>query len=226
VKLSIVIPVLDDAPVLTRLLEQIRGLWSNEVEVVVVDGGSRDGSAAVATRAGATLLTAPRGRAQQLGRGVEAARGDWLWLLHADSSISRPVAAALDRVLATGIPVWGRFDVQLSGADWRLRWVESLMNLRSRLTGIATGDQGIFTHRSLLVAAGGVPDLPLMEDVELSRRLKRIAAPVCLRERILTSSRRWERDGVFRTILLMWRLRLLYALGADPRRLQRAYYGE
>jgi rSAM/selenodomain-associated transferase 2 len=226
VKLSIVIPVLDDAPALTRLLEQIRALWANDVEVLVVDGGSRDGSAAVAARCGATLLTAPRGRARQLATGVAAARGDWLWLLHADSSVPVSVAASLDRVLAAGVPAWGRFDVRLSGADWRLRWVESLMNLRSRVTGIATGDQAMFAHRALLDAAGGVPDLPLMEDVELSRRLKRIAAPLCLRERIVTSSRRWERDGVFRTILLMWRLRLLYALGADPRRLHRAYYGE
>jgi rSAM/selenodomain-associated transferase 2 len=223
--LSIVIPVLDDAPALGALLASLRDLFGPMQEIVVVDGGSTDDSAAVASRTGVPTLVTSAGRAHQLACGVAAARGDWIWMLHADCAVPPDVAHALMRVIRSGRTGWGRFDVRLSGSDWRLRIVEWAMNLRSRTTGIATGDQGIFVHRALLAAAGGIPDVELMEDIRLSQRLKRKAPPICLRERLVASSRRWERDGVLRTVRLMWRLRLLHALGVAPRHLRRLYYG-
>jgi len=157
-----------------------------------------------------------------MNAGAQAARGTVLWFLHADT-LAPPDAdhlllAALDRGA-----VWGRFDVRLSGRQPLLRVVERLMNLRSCLSSIATGDQGIFVRRAAFDATGGFPDQPLMEDIALSARLKQIGKPVCLRPPLITSSRRWESRGILRTILLMWRLRLLYALGADPARLAQLY---
>ncbi len=156
--------------------------------------------------------------------GARQAGGEILWFLHADS-LPPPDAACLIRAaLADPDRHWGRFDVRLSGRQPLLRAVETLMNRRSRLTGIATGDQGIFVRRALFERIGGYPPVALMEDIALSRLLKRHGWPVCLRQRLQTSSRRWERNGISRTILLMWRLRLAYFFGADPARLARIYY--
>jgi rSAM/selenodomain-associated transferase 2 len=159
-----------------------------------------------------------------MNAGAQVALGDVLWFLHSDS-VPPPDA---DRLIATALQesarVWGRFDVRLSGDQPLLRLVAMMMNARSRLTGIATGDQGIFVKRAAFERVGGYPAIPLMEDIALSRALKKISRPVCLRQRLLASSRRWERDGIVRTILLMWRLRLAYFLGADPARLARIYY--
>ncbi|MEI2783937.1 MAG: TIGR04283 family arsenosugar biosynthesis glycosyltransferase [Candidatus Competibacter sp.] len=159
-----------------------------------------------------------------MNAGARQANGDILWFLHADS-LPPPDALSLIRAALAGRERgWGRFDVRLSGRRPSLRMVEFSMNLRSRLTGIATGDQGIFVRRDLFERIGGYPPIALMEDIALSRTLKRYGRPVCLRQRVLTSSRRWERDGIARTVLLMWRLRLAYFLGADPDRLARIYY--
>lgn len=216
---SVVIPVLNDAPALAALLARLAA-WPT-LEVVVVDGGSRDESARVASAGGAVLVHSPPGRGGQLAAGIARARGDWLWLLHADSA---PSAAAVAHLRSrSSAPGWGRFSVLLEDSIL-LKIVAYMMNLRSRITGICTGDQGIFVHRALLEAAGGMPTQPLMEDIELSRRLKRHRRPECRPERIGTSPRRWRRDGVVRTVLSMWAFRLRYWLGADAERLAKEYY--
>jgi len=221
--ISVIIPVLNDAVALAALLERLERQADARLELVVVDGGSRDGSLELAqrNRLVSCAVAAPRGRGAQLARGIEHARGRWLWLLHADSE---PAPGCLDYLLALGDePGWGRFSVRLRGR-WGLPMVATLMNWRSCLTGICTGDQGMFVHRDCLQRAGGMPQQPLMEDIELSRRLKRIARPGCRPERIDTSARRWLRHGVVHTILGMWRFRLRYWLGADPEQLAREYY--
>ena len=172
------------------------------------------------------VLSAPRGRALQMNAGAAKASGDVLLFLHADTRLPREAERLVLDGLARSGRDWGRFDVTIEGRHPMLRLVAAMMNLRSRLTGIATGDQAIFVKRDAFHAAGGFPEIPLMEDIALSKRLKRTGRPLCLRERATTSGRRWETHGVFRTILLMWRLRLAYFFGADPAALARRYrYG-
>lgn len=216
-----VVPVLDDAEHLERLLAQLAS-WPG-LEVVVVDGGSRDDPFAVCRRFGVRCLASAPGRGGQLRRGVEAAGGDWLWLLHADAEVTADQADALAEAMRTAS--WGRFDVRLSGASPLLGTVAFLMNWRSGVTGICTGDHGIFVSRALLDTVGGVPDQPLLEDVELSKRLRRHARPFRVRARLGSSGRRWETAGVWRTVVFMWWLRLCYFLGARPADLYRRYYG-
>jgi rSAM/selenodomain-associated transferase 2 len=222
-RLSVIIPALDEAATIADLLGDLAPLRAQGHEVIVVDGGSADETVTIARPRADRVLGSARGRAAQMNAGAAAATGELLWFLHADTRLP---AAAAERLLAACAAgsAWGRFDVRLSGRRWALRMVETAMNLRSRLSGIATGDQGIFVHRALFAAAGGFPPIALMEDIALSRALRRHARPACLREpRLLASSRRWERHGVVRTVLLMWRLRLAYALGASPEHLARHY---
>jgi rSAM/selenodomain-associated transferase 2 len=187
-----------------------------------VDGGSQDGTPAIAREHADLVLNAPRGRAAQMNAGAAACPAEVLLFLHADTALPDQADALVRR--ATRDPsAWGRFDVRIDSPRRALRLVEHMMNLRSRWTGIATGDQAMFVRRELFDQVGGFPDLPLMEDIALSRLLKRHARPVCIRQRVSTSARRWERHGVWRTVLLMWRLRLAYFLGADPRRLAIRY---
>jgi rSAM/selenodomain-associated transferase 2 len=221
VSLSVVIPALNEAGGIPATLSALRPLRAAGQEIIVVDGGSSDATAALAEQAGARVIRGPRGRARQMNAGAGVARGDVLWFLHADTLAPAGAMEAIVRALETS--PWGRFDVRLSGGHPLLRWVEAMMNHRSRLTGIATGDQGLFMRRELFEQVGGFPDLPLMEDIAISKRLKRIAPPACLSERLLTSSRRWEQRGVSRTIVLMWWLRLAYFLGVSPRRLAEWY---
>jgi rSAM/selenodomain-associated transferase 2 len=224
--ISIIIPVLNEAAALPVCLQSLQPLRQQGCELIVVDGGSTDHSMAIATPWVDHVLTACKGRAAQMNAGARAASGDILWFLHGDS-LPPPAAADLIRTtLNRSGHIWGRFDVRLSGSRPLLRVVEALMNARSRLTGIATGDQGIFVRRTVFEQVGGYPNIALMEDLALSHALKRISRPVCLRQRLLSSSRRWEQNGVWKTILLMWRLRLAYFLGADPNRLARLYYGD
>jgi rSAM/selenodomain-associated transferase 2 len=225
--LCVVIPVRNDAPALAALLPKLESARSARLaEVVVVDGGSHDDSRAVALRHGCRVIDSPAGRGLQLATGIAAAStgaaGPWLWLLHADASPTPAVWRYLERLPATP-PGWGRFDVDFA-AGAGLAVVAFFMNRRSCLTGICTGDQGIFVHREVLDRAGGMPAQPLMEDVELSRRLKRLARPRCRRERLGASARRWQRRGLVRTVLTMWWFRLRYWLGADPERLAAEYY--
>jgi len=225
VPLSIVMPVLDEAPLIDAALRALAPLRAQGVEVVVVDGGSRDGTAAIAVRAADRVVVGPRGRAAQMNAGAAQSVAPLLLFLHADTVLPAEAAAQVAAALAdAGRPrVWGRFDVRIAGRPRALGLVAALMNLRSRLTGIATGDQAMFMTRAAFDAVGGFPDQPLMEDVEMSRRLRRLSPPACLRERVVTSGRRWEQRGVWRTIVLMWRLRLLYRLGVAPERLARSY---
>ncbi len=223
-RLSIVIPALDDAAVLRETLPLLQPLRRAGHEVVLVDGGSRDGTAVIASALVDTVLSTQRGRAFQMNAGAAVARGDVLLFLHADTRLPGDVAACVCSAMGSPAAVWGRFDVRLSGQQWWARMIEFAMNLRSRLSGIATGDQAIFVRRRPFLRLGGFPELPLMEDVALSRRLKRVARPLCLRTRVTTSSRRWETEGWLRTMLLMWWLRLAYALGVSPATLARTYY--
>ncbi len=222
-QLSIIIPTLDEAEGITATLESLGELRRRGHEVIVVDGGSGDGTAALAAALADRVLAASANRAGQMNAGAQAAAGDVLLFLHADSRLPDAADRLVLQGLAAGGAAWGRFDVRIAGAHPILRVVETMMNLRSRLTHICTGDQGMFVRRDAFDAVEGYPDQPLMEDIAISARLRRRSAPLCLRERCLTSARRWESRGVLRTILLMWWLRLLYALGAAPARLARCY---
>lgn len=220
-KLSIVVPALDEAPGIAHVLEALAPLRANGHEVIVADGGSEDGTRVLAAAHADRVVTAPRGRAQQMNAGAAAATGDALLFLHADTRLPPRADEAVSRALRER--AWGRFDVRIEGRSPLLAVVGFFMNLRSRLTGIATGDQAIFVRRA---AFPGFPEIALMEDVAFSRSMKRVSAPACLRERVLTSGRRWDRHGVIRTVLLMWRLRLAYFLGASPDELARRYANE
>jgi rSAM/selenodomain-associated transferase 2 len=224
--LSIVVPCLNEAAAIAETLETLAPMRARGAEVIVVDGGSRDGTPERAAALADRVIEAPRGRALQMNAGAAEARGEIFLFLHADTLLPEGADTLVVDGLARSRRGWGRFDVEIRGRHPLLRVVGALINLRSRLTGIATGDQAIFVTRSLFTAAGGFPEIPLMEDVELSKRLKRFGPPLCLRHRARTSGRRWEEHGVLRTILLMWALRLAYWAGADPARLARCYYGE
>lgn len=219
--LSIVVPALNEAARIGTCLEALQPLRAAGHEVIVVDGGSKDATLELARAAADQVLAAPRGRAAQMNAGARVARGEALLFLHADTRLPPQADALVIGALARA--AWGRFDVTIDSPRPLLRLVASMMNLRSRLTGIATGDQAIFVRRAGFEAVGGYAPIPLMEDIELSRRLRRVEAPACLRARVQTSARRWESRGVLRTIVLMWRLRLLYFLGAHPERLARLY---
>lgn len=219
--LSIVVPVLDEAGGIEACLRSLATLRARGAEVVVVDGGSTDATVALATPLADRVIVAPRGRASQMNAGAREARGDALVFLHADTRLpdeaDRWVAKALARA------AWGRFDVRIDGSSGALPMVAAFMNARSRLTGIATGDQAIFVRRAVFEAVGGFPEIALMEDVALSERLRAISRPASLRERVVTSGRRWDHRGTLPTILLMWRLRFAYWRGADPADLARRY---
>ena len=220
-RLSIIIPVLNEAAGIVPLLLRMAPLRERGAQLVVVDGGSSDGTVALAGPHADLVIEAGRGRASQMHAGALAAGGDALLFLHADTLL--PPHA--DELIAAALRshAWGRFDVALDGAHPMFRVIAAMMNLRSRLTSIATGDQAIFMRRAFYAQAGGFPQIALMEDIAFSAQARRLARPACLRQRVLTSARRWERNGILRTILLMWRLRLAYFLGADPERLARQY---
>ena len=221
--LSIIVPCLNEAEGIAGTVSALAPLRSRGAEVIVVDGGSSDGTVERAAPHADFVISARRGRASQVNAGAARARGEVLLFLHADTRLPESADALIVEGLRRLRRGWGRFDVAISGSHPLLRVVAWLMNTRSRLTGIATGDQAIFATRSLFTAAGGYPDIALMEDIALCKRLKRFGPPLCLRHRVTASGRRWEQHGVVRTILLMWRLRLAYWLGADPRNLAVRY---
>jgi rSAM/selenodomain-associated transferase 2 len=222
-RLSIIIPVLNEGEEIAGHLSVLAPLCARGAEIIVVDGGSRDGTPEQARGLAGQVLSAPRGRASQMNAGAAAAGGDVLLFLHADTRLPPDADALIAAALASGDRAWGRFDVQIEGSHPLLPVIAHLMNRRSRLTGIATGDQGIFVRRQGFQAVGGYADMPLMEDIALSRALKRLSRPACIATPVITSGRRWERHGVVRTILKMWRLRLAFFLGADPGKLALAY---
>jgi rSAM/selenodomain-associated transferase 2 len=221
VKLSIIVPALDEAAGIAATLEALAPLRAERHEVIVVDGGSADATAAIAAPLADRVIQAPRGRARQMNAGAAIAAGDALLFLHADTRLPEHAAQVVREALERR--GWGRFDVRIEGSSRWLAVVAFSMNLRSRLTGIATGDQAMFMRRDVFAGAGGFADIPLMEDVALSARLKAISPPACVAARVVTSGRRWERRGVLRTVLLMWRLRLAYFFGARPEDLARRY---
>lgn len=222
-RLSVIIPALNEAAVIESLLSSLQSLRGQSVELILVDGGSRDATVDLARPLVDQLIESPPGRAVQMNAGARSAEGEVFWFLHADSLVTARHGEAIIACLRQSAAGWGRFDITLSGRQRLLRVVELMINLRSCLTGIATGDQGIFVRRGLFQAVGGFAELPLMEDIQLSSRLRRRGRPLCLRPRLVTSSRRWEERGILRTILLMWQLRLAYALGIDPVWLAKRY---
>lgn len=223
-QVSIVMPALNEAAGIVPVLERLQACRRDGHELILVDGGSSDGTPVIAAPLVDTLIHTGAGRAVQMNAGAARARGAMLWFLHADTL---PCTDAVGQILEVSLRggSWGRFDVVIDSPRPLLRLVAGMMNLRSALTGIATGDQGIFVERALFERIGGFAPLPLMEDIELSRRLRRVTHPARLPGPLLTSARRWNRGGAWRTIALMWRLRLAYHAGVDPAALARRYHG-
>ena len=221
-RLSIIIPVLNEADTIAARLDALQALRARGVEVIVVDGGSADDSAGRAAPLADRVITAPRGRGRQMNAGAERATGEVLLFLHADTVLPDLATERIEAAV-TGGALWGRFDVRIDGASAMLPIVAALMNGRSRLTGVATGDQAIFATREAFARVGGFPDIPLMEDIAFSSAMRRMARPACLAEKVTTSGRRWEKHGVWRTILTMWWLRLRFWLGVSPQALAREY---
>lgn len=221
--LSIVMPVLNEAARVARALQALAPLRQDGHQVIVCDGGSTDPTPALCAGLADVILNTPRGRARQMNAGAAAARGEVLLFLHADTLLPADAPVAIAQALARGAD-WGRFDVHIEGRARMLAVIAAFMNQRSRWTGIATGDQAIFVRRELFNSVGGFPDQPLMEDIELSTRLRqRGHPPACLRQRVRTSGRRWDERGVWRTIVLMWRLRWRYWRGTPAETLARMY---
>ena len=220
--LCIVMPVLNEADQLAPALARLQVVRTRGVRLVVVDGGSNDGTLAMAQGLCDLALVAPRGRAVQMNAGASALPAKAYLFLHADTRLPDNADSLIRDAWGQG-KVWGRFDVRIESRRWALRLVSFAMNLRSRWTGIATGDQAIFVQHDAFQAVGGYPDIALMEDIAISRALKRHGPPACLRQAVHTSARRWQRHGVLKTIWLMWRLRAAYFFGADPQQLARQY---
>ncbi|MDH3870706.1 MAG: TIGR04283 family arsenosugar biosynthesis glycosyltransferase [Gammaproteobacteria bacterium] len=221
--ISIIIPALNEAGTLQATLKALQTLRHHGHELIVVDGGSRDSTVGESRPYADQVLQSPAGRALQMQAGAGIASGRVLWFLHADTLVPENAAAAISDALRDNRYQWGRFDIRFADTTLLLRLVAALANLRSRLSGIATGDQGIFVTRELFDRVHGFPPIALMEDIALSRSLKACSRPACLRQQLTTSARRWHSHGVIRTIVLMWSLRFGYFLGIAPDTLARYY---
>jgi rSAM/selenodomain-associated transferase 2 len=221
--LSIIVPVLDEAARIDAALSALAPFRARGAEVIVADGGSRDGTVGIARPLADRIVTAPRGRGVQMNAGAAAATGDVLLFLHADTALPPHADMLVLEGLRQSAWQWGRFDVRIEGESLLLPVVSGLMNWRSLVTGIATGDQAMFATREAFASVGGFPDIALMEDVALSKRLKRVSRPLCLAARVVASGRRFDERGAVRMIVLMWRLRLAYFFGAEPAALARRY---
>ncbi|WP_417329369.1 TIGR04283 family arsenosugar biosynthesis glycosyltransferase [Halomonas cupida] len=220
-RLSIILIMLDEAASIRARLEALQPLRDQGAELIVVDGGSEDDSAHMAEPLADQLLVTSAGRAHQLNQGAAQARAGLLMFLHADTTLPGNAPQLVEQALSRHH--WGRFDVHIEGHSPWLAVIARMINLRSRLSGIATGDQAMFMRHDCWKQVGGFPEQPLMEDIEMSRRLKRLSAPICLKARVTTDGRRWEHEGVFATIWLMWRLRWRYWRGISPAQLAREY---
>jgi rSAM/selenodomain-associated transferase 2 len=220
--LSVIIPVWREAGAIESTLSGLQALPALGHEIIVVDGGSDDGTAALAEPLCDRVVVSPPGRAIQLNAGAAIARGNSLLFLHADTRLPANAAERLAE-FAESTASWGRFDVRLSGQRRLFRVIGWFMNQRSRLTGIATGDQAIFVRRSVFEGLGGFAQIPLMEDVELSSRLKQVSRPFCISDPVITDSRRWQKLGPWRTVFLMWRIRWRYWRGESPESLAKLY---
>lgn len=223
--LSIIIPCLDEQQCIGNCLQPLQSLRGVAVEIIVVDGGSRDHTAELAAPLCDKLIVTGAGRGLQMNAGAQRAMGSYLLFLHADTRPPVDIADWL-RWVQVQQPAWGFFPVRLSGSHWGLKMIGSMMNWRSRLTSVATGDQGQFVCRRLFQALGGYAPIALMEDIEFSKRLRRHAKPVIWRSPVVTSGRRWQQQGMLHTVIRMWWLRLAYCLGVSPQTLHRWYYGD
>lgn len=221
-KISIIIPVLNEAEHIADALKSLDPYRSDGHEVIVIDGGSSDDTVSIAGQYADEVLRSDAGRAIQMNHGIDAAQGDALLFLHADTRLPDNAIANIIDALEDGY-FWGRFNVRLSGHHFMFRVIEQMMNLRSCVTGVATGDQAIFVSRESVEIVGDYPQLPLMEDIVFSKRLRSIGWPACVRQQVVTSSRRWEDKGILPTVLLMWRLRLLFFLGVSAEKLAQQY---
>lgn len=224
-KIAIVVPVFNEALALPRLVAHLAVLneaTNQDFELVFADGGSTDSTVALIEKAGLRVITSPKGRAWQMNAGASQTTGDVLLFLHADTKLPMNALAEIKSNL-TGNICWGRFDVRIAGKPWMLAVVARMMNWRSRLTGIATGDQAMFMTRKAFQTIGGFPEQALMEDVEASKRLCQLSRPACIATPVITSGRRWETRGVWTTIVLMWRLRWAYWRGQNPQKLAALY---
>ena len=222
--ISIIIPVYNEEKTISSCLQSLITWRKQGCEIIFVDGGSDDNTFELAGQYGDHVYMTGKGRAVQMNEGARHAKGEFLLFLHSDTVLP----AATDKLIQLIISDknrWGRFDVTLSGESKAYRVLEFFINIRSRITGISTGDQGMFMHKSLFEHANGFPEIPLMEDITLSRILLKNSRPVCLKERVITSSRRWENNGIIKTILLMWYLRAAYFFGVKPEQLARLYAG-
>lgn len=222
--LSIIIPTFNEQKNIRDLLRLLQPVRDCGAELIVVDGGSTDSSCEVAEPLCDHLIHSERGRAMQMNAGAAIANGELLWFLHADSIPSDAVFDRLQKICDSGEHIWGRFNISMSGSHFLLKIVAFMMNIRSWVTGIATGDQGIFIHRNLFEEVNGFSNISLMEDISMCSELKKIKMPFCCREKLVTSSRKWEEKGVFRTIVLMWWIRFAYAMGRNPKKLHQQYY--
>lgn len=222
VKISVVVPVLNEEINLSRIASHLRSVHERGHEVIIVDGGSNDNTLTIAYEITDTVIISKKGRALQMNSGASVASGDVLLFLHADTFLPDNATQIVADAFV-GENFWGRFDVRLSNKKYVYRLIESMMNIRSTLTSIVTGDQAIFIEKNLFERIGGFPEIALMEDIEISRQLKKISKPVRLKHKVVTSSRRWETNGVVLTVLLMWKLRLYYFLGVSPEKLRQMY---
>lgn len=222
--LSVIIPVLNEAETLRLQLPALQALRKAGHQLILVDGGSTDGSVEAARGLVDVSLASEPGRARQMNTGAAHAAGDGLLFLHIDTTLPEQASALVTSALASSGRCWGRFDVRLDGRHPAFRFIAWAMNLRSRLTAVATGDQAIFVNAAVFKQIGGYPAVPLMEDVMISKTLRKLSRPVCLREPVVSSSRRWQQHGIMPTVWLMWRLRLAFFLGASPARLHAQYY--
>jgi len=225
-KLSIIIPALNEADTIVETLERLQPLRQGGHEVILVDGGSSDGTLAHSELLVDQALSTKSGRAHQMNRGAAAATNEVLLFLHADTRLPSDAAQRINESMDRIMRVWGRFDVKLSGKHFMFRLIERMINLRSCVTGVATGDQAIFVRRGIFELFGGYSEIPIMEDVELTKSLRTISRPCCIDSPVVTSSRRWEENGIMRTVVLMWRLRFLYFIGADLSKLASSYHYE
>jgi len=221
-QLSIIIPALNETKTITSTLIALQGLRQGGHEVILVDGGSTDDTVSLAEGLVDQIVYAKPGRAGQMNAGARHAWGETLLFLHADTLLPEGTVAIISNALSTH--EWGRFNIRLSGTNPLFRIIERMINWRSCLSGIATGDQAIFLAKSLFDKLGGYAELPLMEDIELSIRLKAYGRPACVRPALITSSRRWEENGIIKTVLLMWRLRWAYYRGIPAAVLAKEYY--
>jgi rSAM/selenodomain-associated transferase 2 len=221
-KLSVIVPMLNESPVIAGTLDALRRRAPN-AEIIVVDGGSSDASVAIVQSLRVTLIIAPRGRARQMNAGARASHGDVLVFVHADTIVPRTFAADIASALSDPAVVGGRFDVKLDDRALPYRIIGAMISFRSRISRTGTGDQAIFVRRDVFDSLGGFPELELCEDLEFSRRMKRAGRIACLRTRVTTSARRWDRDGLVRTVIRMWMIRAMYLMGVPPARLKRMY---